>query len=70
MVLEAGSLALLLEHLESTFPGIRGRIVDETGKPKAYVNLFVNEEQIRKPLEQVPLSPGDVVHILPSIAGG
>jgi molybdopterin converting factor small subunit len=34
------------------------------------VNLFVNDEQVRKPLEQVPLSPGDVVHILPSVAGG
>ncbi|HKZ99036.1 MAG TPA: MoaD/ThiS family protein [Thermoplasmata archaeon] len=70
VVLEASDLGSLVDRLETAFPGIRDRIVDETGHRREYVNLFVNDELARSPLREVRLEPGDVVHILPSVAGG
>jgi molybdopterin converting factor small subunit len=70
VVIEGADLGAILRRLDEAFPGIRERVVDETGSPRPYVNLFVNEELVREPLAQVPLSSGDVVHILPSVAGG
>jgi sulfur-carrier protein len=67
---EADDAAALLVRLDVAFPGIRQRIVDEMGRARPYVNVFVNEEQVRGPLAQVRLLPGDSVHILPSVAGG
>ena len=70
VLIEAGSLSELLGRLDDAFPGIRDRIVDETGRTRKFVNLFLNEELVREPLESVRLSPGDVLHVLPSVAGG
>jgi len=67
---EAGDVAALLKALDAAFPGIRGRVVDETGRARPYVNVFVNEELVRGSLAAVRLAPGDAVHILPSVAGG
>ena len=70
VLMEARDVASLLRELDAAFPGIRGRITDETGRMRPYVNLFVNEDLVRRPLEQVALGAGDAVFILPSIAGG
>ncbi len=70
VLVEARDADVLLRRLDAEFPGIRGRVLDETGRTRAYVNLFVNEELVRGPLERVALAPGDRVFILPSVAGG
>lgn len=70
VVLEASDLASLLRRLDEAFPGIRDRVVDETGQVRPYVNLFLNEELVSGDLDRVPLVPGDALHVLPSIAGG
>jgi len=70
VLLEASNAAILLHRLDETFPGIRDRVVDETGRLRPFVNLFVNEDLVRAPLSEVSLKAGDVVHILPSVAGG
>lgn len=70
VLLEATDVASLLRRLDEAFPGIRERIVDETGRPRRYVNVFVNEDLARGDLKAVPVRPGDTVHILPSVAGG
>ena len=70
VVLEAADVAGLLESLDRAFPGIRERIVDEAGRRRQYVNIFVNEDLVWAPLPEARLKPGDVVHILPSVAGG
>ncbi len=70
VLLEAEDVARLLARLDQAFPGIGDRVLEETGRPRRYVNIFVNEELVRDDLSRIPLSPGDVVHILPSIAGG
>lgn len=68
--MEAGDLASLVARLDTAFPGIGERIVDEAGQRREFVNLFVNDELIRGPLASATLRPGDAVHILPSVAGG
>ncbi len=70
VVLDASDLAGMLKALDSSFPGIRDRVVDESGRRRPYVNLFLNEDLVMTPLPTVALKPGDVVHILPSVAGG
>ena len=70
VVLEADDVASLLRALDRTFPGIRDRIVDEAGQRRQYVNIFVNEDLLWSSLPEARLRRGDVVHILPSVAGG
>ncbi|TMA04822.1 MAG: MoaD/ThiS family protein [Methanobacteriota archaeon] len=70
VVLEASDVAAMLHALDANFPGIRDRVVDEAGRRRPYVNVFVNEELIGTSLPDTKLNPGDVVHILPSVAGG
>lgn len=70
ILLEAADVASLLARLDASFPGIRDRVVDETGRRREFVNIFVNDELVRGPLDRIGLRAGDTVHILPSVAGG
>lgn len=70
VVLEASDVAAVLRALDAAFPGIRDRVVDEAGRRRPYVNVFVNEELLLAALADAKVKPGDVVHILPSVAGG
>ncbi|MBI3088610.1 MAG: MoaD/ThiS family protein [Candidatus Omnitrophica bacterium] len=68
---EGKTVSDLLTDLERRYPGIRERICDETGKLRRFVNVFVNEEDIRfLQGDQTPLKDGDDVSIIPAIAGG
>jgi len=61
----------LIEDLEKKFPGIKGRICDEKGKVRRFINIYVNEEDIRfLQMDDTPLKDGDEVSIIPAIAGG
>jgi len=61
----------LLENLNQQYPGIKERLCDERGKLRRFVNVFVNEEDIRfLQMDQTPLKDGDDVSIIPAIAGG
>jgi molybdopterin synthase sulfur carrier subunit len=61
----------LIEDLEKNFPGIKERIYDETGEIRRFINIYVNEEDMRF-LQQdaTPLKDGDEVSMIPAIAGG
>ncbi|MBG0744795.1 MAG: MoaD/ThiS family protein [Cylindrospermopsis raciborskii KL1] len=61
----------LLDTLEKTFPGIKGRLLDEKGTPRRFLNLYVNSEDIRF-LEgtETALKDGDEISIVPAVAGG
>jgi len=66
-----GDLQDALKKLEATFPGIGQRFLDDQGHLRAHVNVFVNNENARQlNKELTKLADGDVVHILPSVAGG
>jgi molybdopterin synthase sulfur carrier subunit len=57
--------------LEKSYPGIKERICDEQGNVRRFVNIFLNEEDIRfLKKEQTPIKDGDEVSIVPAIAGG
>jgi molybdopterin synthase sulfur carrier subunit len=61
----------LIENLEKTFPGMKSRLYDETGNLRRFVNIYVNEEDIRfLKGKDTPLKEGDEVSIVPAIAGG
>ena len=61
----------LLENLEKKFPGMKTRLYDETGNLRRFVNIYVNEEDIRfLKGKDTPLKEGDEVSIVPAIAGG
>lgn len=61
----------LVDNLERSFPGIKERICDESGKVRRFVNVYVNGDDIRflQNLE-TSLKEGDKISIVPAIAGG
>ena len=61
----------LIVDLERQFPGLRERLVDEAGELRRFINIYVNQEDIRF-LENraTVLKDGDEVSIVPAIAGG
>jgi sulfur-carrier protein len=60
-----------ITELQSRYPGIKERLVDEKGEVRRFVNVYVNEEDIRFLQNQAtPLKDGDEVSIIPAIAGG
>lgn len=65
-----GSVIGLIEHLDGLYPGIGERIT-EGGKVRRFVNIYVNEEDIRfLKGEETEVKDGDEVSIVPAIAGG
>ncbi|UCH00114.1 MAG: MoaD/ThiS family protein [Deltaproteobacteria bacterium] len=61
----------LIEDLEKNFPGIKERICDETGEIRRFMNIYVNEEDVRFLQDDTtPLKDGDEVSMIPAIAGG
>ena len=66
-----GSVLAMIKELGRTFPGIEQPILNEQERIREYVNVFVNSENARDlDGERTRLKDGDVVHILPSVAGG
>ncbi|MGB9766010.1 MAG: MoaD/ThiS family protein [Sulfurihydrogenibium sp.] len=71
VTVEASNIAQLIDALEKEFPGMKERLVDENGEIRKFVNFFVNDEDIRfLQGKDTPLKDGDVVAIIPAIAGG
>ena len=68
---QPGSINSMLAELEKNHPGIKERICDGEGKLRRFVNVYVNEEDIRFLQGQdTALKDGDDVSIIPAIAGG
>lgn len=61
----------LIDDIENKYPGMKERLCDESGKLRRFINVYVNEEDIRfLSGDQTPLKDGDDVSIIPAIAGG
>ncbi len=68
---QPGTIGAAIAELQRQFPGIQDRLVDESGQVRRFVNVYVNEEDIRFLQNQdTPLKDGDEVSIIPAIAGG
>jgi len=69
--LDASSVDALIDALDSRYAGLKGRLCDETGKLRRFLNVYVNSEDIRFLENQAtPLKDGDEVSIVPAVAGG
>ena len=61
----------VMQDLERQYPGLRERLVDEKGELRRFINLYVNEEDVRfLQGRTTALKDGDTVSIVPAIAGG
>lgn len=65
------TIAELLKNIDSTYPGFKEQIADEKGELHRFVNIYLNDEDIRYLKgPETELSDGDEVSILPALAGG
>ncbi len=68
---EGSTLAEVLDDLEASYAGIRGRILDDNGKLRRFVNVYVGNDDVRF-LEDLatPTPDGVQVSVIPAVAGG
>jgi sulfur-carrier protein len=65
------TVAELVDTLEAQFPGMRERLMDESGELRRFINVYVNEEDVRfLQGKKTVLKDADHVSIVPAIAGG
>jgi MoaD family protein len=70
---EGGGVTLteLFDDLGERYQGLKQRVIAENGQPLKFVNIYVNDEDIRfSGSMQTALSDGDTVTIIPAVAGG
>lgn len=65
------TLSDVIESLEKTYPGIKERLCDEKGEIRRFINVYLNDEDVRfLKNRETPVKSGDEVSIVPAIAGG
>ncbi|MCP4364892.1 MAG: MoaD/ThiS family protein, partial [Planctomycetes bacterium] len=53
------------------YPGIKDRLCDENGEIRRFINVYVNDEDIRfQKNQETPVKDGDLISVVPAIAGG
>ena len=71
IAVEATTVGEALAGLEARYPPLRERLRDDSGKIRRFINLYVNDEDIRfLQNEDTPLKESDEISIVPAIAGG
>ena len=68
---EGGTVGELIDDIERRYPGFRAQLIDENGQLHRFVNVYLNDEDVRF-LDgvQTVLGEGDELSILPALAGG
>lgn len=71
VVSEGETVGQVLSRLQASFPGIEGQLLDEDGSLRRFVNVYLNDDDVRY-LDRLDtkVGEGDVVSILPAVAGG
>lgn len=68
---QGATIREVINNLEKDYPGLKERICDEQDHIRRFINVFLNDEDIRFLDEsETPVKSGDEVSILPAIAGG
>ena len=68
---EGATLAEVLDSLEATHPGIRARVLDDDGAIRRFVNVYVNDDDVRFAEGLATATPdGASISIIPAVAGG
>lgn len=71
VIAKGNTIKDIVENLEANYSGIKERLCDGTGKIRRFINIYINEEDIRFLQNQdTPVKDGDVISIVPAIAGG
>jgi molybdopterin synthase sulfur carrier subunit len=61
----------IIDSLEKEYPGLKERICDERGELRRFVNVYLNDEDIRFAQgKSTPVKDGDEISVIPAIAGG
>jgi len=68
---DGGTVAEVLESLDTSYPGIKGRILDDEGSIRRFVNVYVGNDDVRF-LEALDTSTpeGAQISVIPAVAGG
>jgi molybdopterin converting factor small subunit len=68
---EGATLTEVLDSLDSSYAGIKGRIIDEKGELRRFVNVYVGNDDVRF-LDnlQTPTPDGTQISVIPAVAGG
>ena len=68
---EGATIGEVFAAIVGQYPGLGGQLIDDSGALHKFVNVYVNDEDIRY-LDSLgtPVAAGDVVSILPAVAGG
>ena len=68
---DGATLAEVLDHLDASYAGIKGRIVDEDGKLRRFVNVYVGNDDVRFLDDLATATPdGAQISVIPAVAGG
>ena len=68
---EGATLSDLLETLEADYPGLRARVLDDSGSLRRFVNVYVGDEDVRfADGLATPVPAGSSVSVIPAVAGG
>ena len=71
VTVDGSTLTEVIDSLESSFPGIKSRVVDEQGALRRFVNIYVAEEDVRFASGlDTPTPAGTQISIIPAVAGG
>lgn len=61
----------IIDNLDQAYPGLKERLCDDSGEVRRFVNIFVNDEDIRfLEAKATPVKETDEISIVPAIAGG
>ena len=69
--MDATTLSVMIDSLESSYPGFKERLIDENGDLRYFVNIYLNGEDVRflQGLD-TSTSSGDEISLVPAVAGG
>ena len=66
-----GTIQDIIDSLEQQYPGLKERLCDERGELRRFVNVYLNDEDIRFAQgKSTPVKDGDEISVIPAIAGG
>jgi sulfur-carrier protein len=71
VAVDGGTLAEVVDALDSSYPGIKARVLDESGELRRFVNVYVDNDDVRfADGLKTAIADGAQVSIIPAVAGG
>ena len=71
VAVEASDLGAAIDALDARYPGFRDRLLDDKGELRQFVNVYVNDEDVRLgPGLKAKVTEKDEISIVPAVAGG